>query len=168
MVTYIQKIRDCDISALFSVYSQSLEEARTLHYSRLDANEGFLLASQDYYQYLSQVFFRTPGAVLAVYSHNGEYVSALRLEPYQDGYLLNALETAPDCRGKGFGKHLVEEVIAYCRAAGIHVLYSHVDKQNVASQKLHLAVGFTVVSRNATLLDGTFSTQYETLCFFCK
>ena len=168
MVTYIQKIRDCDISALFSVYSQSLEEARTLHYLRLDANEGFLLASQDYYQYLSRVFFRTSGAILAVYSHNGKYVSALRLEPYQDGYLMNALETAPDCRGKGYGKHLVKEVITYCRAVGIQVLYSHVHKQNAVSKRLHIAAGFTVLSSNATLLDGTFSTQYETLCLFCK
>lgn len=163
MVTYIHKIKDCNLSGIYSVYSQTLEEDRASHYRNLDTNEGFLLASQDYYQYLSQIFFQTPGAVLAVYFHEGEYASALRLEPYRDGYLLSGLETAPKSRRKGYALRLVRHVIAYCKENGIAVIYSHIHKQNTASKNLHLSAGFEVISDSATLIDGTFSTQYETL-----
>ena len=168
MVTYIQKIRNCNVAELFSVYSQSLETDRAMRYSDLDSNEGFQLASQDFYQYLSHVFFRTSGAVLAVYSSEGKYMSALRMEPYKDGYLLSGLETAPEFRRKGFGLRLVRDVILHCTEAGIRVLYSHIHKENVASRNLHISAGFSVIRDCATLIDGTFSTEYETLCCFCK
>lgn len=168
MVTFHRNRTDCKISELLSVYEQSIETDRRLRYLHFDENIGFQTAAQDFYQYLSQIFFRTSGAVLAAYSDCGKYVSALRLEPYKDGYLLSGLETAPEHRRKGFARRLVTEVIVHCCEAGISRLYSHIHKQNIPSKDLHISVGFSVIRKDAVLLDGTFSDQYETLCYHCK
>ena len=165
MVTFIHKLVNCDFAALCAVYAQSLESDRARDYPLLDAREGALLAEQDFYQYLSQVFFKTPGAVLLVYSVQGIYVSALRLEPYKDGFVLSALETCPEYRRNGFALSLVHSAVTFCDQNGIHKLYAHIQKKNIASEKLHLSAGFALLGDGATLLDGAYSSQYTTYCY---
>jgi len=75
---------------------------------------------------------------------SGRYVSALRLEPYRDGLLLEALETAPEQRRKGFAAALIRAV--QCFLEGKTKLYSHVDKRNLSSLKVHEKCGFRIVS----------------------
>ena len=64
-------------------------------------------AEQDFYQYLSDVFFHQENSFYAVWTNNGVYVSALRIEPYMDGVLLCALETALNSRRNGYARKLI-------------------------------------------------------------
>ena len=78
-------------SSLMAVYAESNRENGREFWPEEPEMRQIQLAEEDFYRYLSQVFFRSPGAVYAVWEENGRYVSALRLEPYRDGLLLEAL-----------------------------------------------------------------------------
>ncbi len=52
-----------------------------------------------------------------------------------------------DMRGRGFGKMLLEAVIATAREQAYHALIGGIDSQNGASQRLHLAFGFQHAGR---------------------
>jgi GNAT superfamily N-acetyltransferase len=109
-------------------------------------------------------FFGEKDAFCAVWVVDGKYCSALRIQKYLDGVLLTGLETAPDERQKGYGYSLVQEVICVLKKRGYDKLYSHVDKKNLPSQRLHRKCGFFVLRDSARLLDGTVTWKMDTLC----
>ena len=93
-----KKIHELAFGKLMEVYEEgNLKNGRELYPEESESRQ-IALAEQDFYQYLQQIFFRTPGAVYYVLEEGGRYISALRLEPYRDGMLLEALETAPNQR----------------------------------------------------------------------
>ena len=118
-------------------------------------------AEQDFYQYLREVFFPTAGAVYAVWEENGTYITALRLEPYRDGLLLTALETAPEYRRRGYAQKLIEAVLEELPG---EKLYSHVSKTNAASLRTHISCGFQKILDHAAYLDGSVLRSSCTLC----
>ena len=126
----------------------------------IEGTRGLLQAEQDFYQYLREVFFVTPGAVYAIWQENGRYVSALRLEPYKDGLLLAALETAPEHRRKGYAEALIHSILP-----GRGKVYSHVHKRNKPSLRIHEKCGFQRVSETAAYLDGSVNDRCCTLCY---
>ena len=109
------------------------------------------------------MFFRTEEAVYLIWEEARRYVSALRLEPYQDGFLLEALETAPEERRKGYGSTLVRQAQAYLCAQGTAPLYSHVSRRNRASLKTHFSCGFQKRLDCARLIDGRVDSRCVTL-----
>ena len=140
---------ELNIHQLLAVCAQTLE-AESVNYFQ---------AEQDFCDYLREDFFSADNALYALWSLEGRYVSALRIESYRDGYLLSGLETAPQDRRKGYAKCLIEAV---CRE--YIPIYSHVHKKNAASIALHQACGFVPVLDYGVLLDGTVSYNYLTLC----
>lgn len=159
-----QSLRELSFGKLMEVYSESnLENGRDLWPNE---TEGRLLAlaEQEFYNYLQQVFFRTSGAQYLIWEADGCYVSALRLEPYRDGLLLEALETAPQHRGKGYAAALMQAAL---ESAGSMKVYSHVGKKNAASLRVHEKCGFMRISESAVYADGSVDSRCCTLCF-CK
>ena len=118
-------------------------------------------AEEKMLSYLREDFFSIRGAVCALWEVGSCYVSALRFEPYKDGYLITALETAPLERRKGYAKFLLQAVISNFSGS----VYSHIEKSNKLSMSLHLACGFEICSDSAVLLDGTVTSGYYTLVF---
>lgn len=104
-------------------------------------------------------FLKTPGTKIAVWAAENGYVSALRLEGYDDGFLITGLETLPNVRGRGYATSLLNEVADRIPDK----LYAHVYKGNLASIAVHRKTGFKIISDRATLLDGTVSSKYFTL-----
>ena len=121
-----------------------------------------IYAEQDFYTYLEE-FFKEPAARYAIWLNDMCYVSALRIEPYMDGLLLNALETIPHARKCGFATLLIQALVEHLRLEGNGKLYSHINKENVASLKVHLSCGFSIVSKEATYLDNTVHFDAFTL-----
>lgn len=118
------------------------------------------LAEADFYEYLRDSFFTVPGAWYAVWEEAGRFVSALRLEPYRDGLLLEALETAPGLRGRGYAAQLI---CAVQGQAGCECLYSHVSKKNGASLAVHKKCGFQIIEDCAVYIDGSVNSRAYTL-----
>ena len=131
-------------------------------YQNLSENLQILYAEQDFYTYL-QTFFREPSARYAVWVEGGRYVSALRLEAYNNGLLVTALETAPAERNKGFAVSLLRAVLLFLRSQGNGILYSHIVKDNMTSVNVHLSCGFQIISHEAKYLDGTVRSDSYTL-----
>lgn len=104
-------------------------------------------------EYLRFVFFTAPGSVYCLWLVDGLCVSAARLEPWRDGILLTALETAPDRRNRGYARALLQSVQAYLKEQGRDRLYSHIHHRNAASVRVHEACGFQKISDCATYLD---------------
>ncbi len=108
-------------------------------------------------KYLRHEFFLLEGTALAIWEENGTYVSALRLEPWEDGYLICGLETRKDQRGKGYATRLLMAVPA------VKPHYAHVAKTNGASLTAHKKAGFVVVKDTARYLDGSVDRKSYTL-----
>ena len=98
MVLWAEKLRDISFSSLMTVYEEGNRENAAEFWPHLEERERMIQAEQEFYQYLKQIFFPTENARYCILVEQGSYVSALRLEPYRDGLLLEALETAPDQR----------------------------------------------------------------------
>lgn len=163
MLIIAKSLRDLRFSELMQVYGQSNREAAQER-KNLPPMFALELAEQDFRQYLQQVFFRTPGAVCCIWEESGRYVSALRLESYKDGQLLAALETAPNCRRQGYGEALIRAVQQHL---GSGKLYSHVDKRNTASLRIHEKCGFRVISDCAVYISGSVDYRCCTLVYEC-
>ena len=161
MLMLAHSIRELQFSDLMEVYADSNREKAT-DWPNLPPMFALQLAEQDHREYLQDVFFRIPGSVLAVWEENGTYVSALRLEPYKDGLLLNALETAPIHRKKGYAVRLIRAVQ---ENMGNVKIYSHVNKRNVPSLKTHESCGFRVISDCAVFLSGSVDYRSCTLLY---
>ena len=141
-------LRDVDTVKLLTVYDESDDSS----YADLwDAANGF-------YEDLS-LFYCCRGAFLSVLALAGRYVSAVRVEPYRDGYLLSCLVTAQNDRRKGYAALLLEKVME--KNPGIY--YAHVDRRNRASLELHRKLGFAVYLDYAVHVDGSVYANSYTL-----
>ena len=153
MLHLVTQRNDFNFSALMAVYAESnLQNGASLA-PFLPEGQQVLQAEQDFYQYLTEVFFKTAGAIYAIWEEQGRYVSALRLEPYKDGLLLAALETAPEDRKKGYGERLIRAV----QGAIPGKIYSHVSRNNPASLRLHQKCGFSQILDYAKYIDGSIA-----------
>lgn len=162
MLILARSIRDLSFSRLMEVYIEGNLENAEEFYPNLTEGQKLMQAEQDFYQYLNEVFFGTSDAVYAIWEEQGTYVSALRLEPYRDGLLLEALETAPPSRRHGYAEKLIRAVQEQFPNQRI---YSHVGKKNVPSLRVHEKCGFRRISEYAAYIDGSVNQRACTLCW---
>ena len=141
---------------LMDVYEESILHSGKNLLPRGDANAQRLEGEQSLYDYMENVFFSADEAILALWEENGSYCCALRAEPFEDGFLINALETRPDRRQKGYAKALLTRVVSYLKEKSEKPVYSHIHMDNKASRCLHEGVGFVAHPEKVTiLLDGS-------------
>ncbi len=121
-------------------------------------------AEQEFYQYLKQGFFRYPQDRYCLWQVKGKPVSALRLQGYQDGLLLEALETAPEHRRKGYARELVTAVLQQFPGK----IYVHIVRGNTASVALHEGCGFRKIADRAVYADGSVTDRAGTWLYSRK
>lgn len=168
MLKIAEHLDELDFRMLMEIYVEGNQENGEILYPDLPKNEQVLLAESDFYHYLRDSFFTTKGAFYAVWIENERYVSALRLEPYREGLLLEALETAPEERRKGYAKTLLKAVQHMLIAQGEVCVYSHISKWNLASIATHRACDFKKVLDYAVYVDGSVSQNAATYCWRAK
>ena len=163
MLLIAERFRELSFGKLMEVYRESNERNGKERYPEETPERQLALAEEGFYRYLQEDFFSKPYARYCIWTENGSYVSALRLWPFQDGQLLEGLETKPGQRRKGYAASLIRAVQEHC-PTGTRI-YSHVSRSNTASLGLHESCGFRVVQETARYLDGTVSTRAQTLCW---
>ncbi len=151
-----------DFTKLMAVYEEGNRENGEEFYPDLSPNEQLLRSEQDFYAYLQTDFFAQPGDLYCIWEENGSYVSALRLESYQDGLLLEALETRPECRRRGFAECLIRAVLDTLRPEKV---YSHIGHRNTPSQAVHAACGFRKIADHARYVDGSVNNRCGTYLY---
>lgn len=166
MLYVISSMSQLNIEQLMAVYLEGNIENGAEFFPDFNREEQIIKAESSFIDYLREDFFRHKDAAYYVWEAGGAYRSALRLEPYEDGMLLEALETAPDSRRKGYAHALILAVLAYIKEQNVSVVYSHVGKRNIASLKIHEKCGFQRIKEYATYIDGTVTQNSCTLCYF--
>ena len=108
MINIVTQIDENTISRLLSVYSESMEGMK-INFTN-DAEMCLAYAS------FLRDFIRNPKQLIVVETFNDEWVSALRaIESTEGHWFLEAVETKPDARRKGFGKNLLCHTIDYLK-----------------------------------------------------
>lgn len=159
MLILAKKQYQLNFEKLMQIYAESNRDNAKLMHQEVSAEQGILRVEESFRQYLTEVFFPTPGAVYAIWVEEDAYISALRLEPYEDGLLLEALETAPEHRREGYAEKLIRAV----QAEFPQTIYSHVSKKNTASLNVHQKCGFSQVLDYAKYIDGSVVRNAVTL-----
>lgn len=165
MLLVCKKLYQLRFGELMEVYSESVAENAAEFYPNLSENEQIIQAQQDFYAYLQQDFFTREGDTYCVWEDNGKYICALRLENYQDGLLLEALETRPEYRKQGYGEKLIRSVQAL---VGAQKIYSHIGHRNEASLAVHRKCGFEKILNYARYADGSVNDRCGTYVYQIK
>lgn len=162
MLTVVNSLRQLNWRQLMAVYEEgNLENGQDL-YPGESVGQQLLMAEQDFYDYLRSGFFTDSGERYCIWIENGIYVSALRLHEYQDGLLLEALETHPDHRGRGYAKLLIRAVLD---TVGEKRIYSHISRRNAPSIAVHTACGFRKILHHAVYADGSVLSSSDTYLY---
>lgn len=107
-------------------------------------------------------FFQEEGGLLFILaSPEGRYRSAVKLYPWQGErcWHIEALETRPEDRGKGYGTQLLREMIARLEQDGPVTLRSEAGKNNAASLRAHMKAGFRRWAEQVTEADGSVNDR---------
>lgn len=161
MLRIFNSFPQLDFDALMAVYAESNSLNASEFYPREEPGVALCQVERDFEEYLRMDFFRSSGAFYAIWDTDG-YASALRMEPYRDGWLLQALETAPQRRRCGYAGALIRAVQ---QLPGVDKIYSHVSLTNRESMAVHRACGFSKVLDYAVYLDGSVNAHSVTLCW---
>ena len=159
MLKSVYALKDLQFSSLMAVYEESNRDNGEEFYPNLPPEQQLLCAEQDFYQYLRTGFFNRDGDVCCIWVENGVYVSALRLQKFEDGLLLEGLETHPQYRGRGYAKKLIAAVI---EQRSCDKIYVHISRKNIASIAAHTACGFQKIRDYARYADGSVLHHSDT------
>lgn len=149
MLKQIEHFSQLDFSQLLQIYAEP---------------DGHPLSHREYAGFYEDTLghLNDPGCSIALWVVKDRYCCAVRILPYQDGFLLAGLQTLREERGKGYATALLKALIAMRNDRG--ALYVHIHKKNRASLRLHEKCGFVQIMDHALLLDGTVSSSYSTYC----
>jgi len=165
MLKLFSSLREIDTQQLMAVYIEGNRENGAENYPEDAEQTQIQKAEEDFISYLREDFFQKKDAVYAVWEIEKRYRAALRLEPYKDGLLLEALETAPEDRRRGYAFSLINAVLSILRGGKYRIIYSHINKRNLPSLGVHKKCGFTKISDSATYVDGTVTQRSCTMCY---
>lgn len=165
MLKWIDNVEQLSFFDLMRIYSETNLKDCAMLYPELSTTEALFCVESSFYHFVNDVFFKTNGAKYAVWTQDESWVSALRIEPYFDGMLLSGLETHPDHRKRGYAKRLIGCVISQLKS-GTKV-YTHIQRNNIASVAAHTACGFSKISDRGHMLDGSVDLNMDTYLTCC-
>lgn len=148
MLLKITAYQALDERKLMDIYAESnLENTGFFCPEEPDKETAVRMVESGFLDFLKNEFFKETEAVYWILEEGGVWVSTLRICKTQDGpYYLEALETRPDRRMRGYGTLLLSGVLDAMKAEGPFRLCDCVGKRNTASLKAHEKCGFRIVS----------------------
>lgn len=148
MLYRIEKFSQIDAGKLMDLYQEGNLENIDYFYPGTDDREGALKQiERNFLEFVEKDFLAKPGNTYWILEEEGVWVSALRLSKVEDGfYYMEALETHPRYRRKGYAVKLLESVIDALKEEGSFKICDCVRKWNTASLAVHEKCGFEIVS----------------------
>ena len=135
MLTQVTEISPETVDRLFAVYAESMADLAENFPDQKEMRssyEGFL-----------REFIAEPGQLILVETEDGGWRSALRAVERRPGFwFIEAVETDPRFRGRGFGRRLLTHTVDLLVSRGAKRIESTVHPDNTASNRLHAACGF--------------------------
>ena len=148
MLIIITEYQKVDTRKLMEIYSESNYDNIDYFYPEdSDKEAAVRKVEAGFLDFLNNDFFNKNDATYWVLEIDGVWVSALRTCKIQEClYYIEALETRPDYRRKGYGAKLLSSVVDSMKKNGSFRLCSCVSKKNIASLRTHEKCGFQIVS----------------------
>ena len=148
MLLKISDYSKIDQRKLMDVYSESnFENTEYFYPDEMNKEVAVSKVESGFLQFLKDDFYKHAKATYWVFEEDSIWISALRTCEIQPGlYYLEALETRPDHRQKGYGSFLLLGVLEKMKVDGPFQLCDCVGKKNTASLRTHEKCGFRVVS----------------------
>lgn len=135
MLNVVTQIDENTVNRLLAVYSESMDDMKINFANDFEMHAAYVSFLRD--------FVKNSKQLIIVETVNDKWVSALRaIETSEGHWFLEAVETKPDERGKGFGKDLLHHTIQYLKKIGMTELTCTISKNNYKSQALHGKCGF--------------------------
>ena len=144
----ITAFSEIDKRQLMDLYSEANRENIPYFYPDIeDEQEALQLVEKEFLHYMEEEFLPVPGNECWVLEENGTWISALRLYRIRERFFyLEAVETHPDHRRRGYGEKLLYSLIRHLKESGSFTLCDCVSKKNIPSIRLHEKCGFAIVS----------------------
>lgn len=170
MLIRIDRLSGPDGRKLMDLYREgNLENAEYFYPEITDREAGIRKVEEEFLRYIRDDFLKKEGNAYYVLEADSVWVSALRLYRVKEGlYYIEALETHPDLRKRGYASMLLKLVTESLREKEDSFrVRDCVRKRNLPSVKTHLKSGFRIVSEEGfDLLTGEtdpddFSFEYE-------
>jgi len=134
------RIRDAtksDVPAILGIYNDVVTNTTAIY----DEKPSTLEERQAWFEARSKNFPVLVGEL------NGDVVGFSTFGEWRSrwGYRFtveHSVHVRADCRGKGFGRQLIEVLFPRAAAMNVHMMIAHIDSAAVASLRLHDKLGF--------------------------
>jgi len=134
------RIRDAtksDVPAILGIYNDVVTNTTAIY----DEKPSTLEERQAWFEARSKNFPVLVGEL------NGDVVGFSTFGEWRSrwGYRFtveHSVHVRADCRGKGFGRQLIEVLFPRAAAMNVHMMIAHIDSAAVASLRLHEKLGF--------------------------
>ncbi len=80
----------------------------------------------------------------------GELIGYIGVQPQEERLFLSKIYLRKDCRGHGYGRQMLDFVVALARELGETAVYLTVNRFNDSSIAVYLRTGFTVIDQTVT------------------
>jgi phosphinothricin acetyltransferase len=137
----IRDATDADVPAILSIYNDVVTNTTAIY----DEHPSTLEERQAWFEGR-----RSKNFPVLVGELNGEVVGFSTFGEWRSrwGYrytVEHSVHVRADCRGKGFGRKLIEVLFPRAVALGMHTMIGHIDSAATASLRLHEKLGFRMV-----------------------
>jgi len=137
----IRDATDSDVPAILAIYNDVVANTTAIYDERpstFDERQAWFEAR------------RSKNLPVLVGELNGEVMGFSTFGEWRSrwGYrytVEHSVHVRVDCRGKGFGRRLIEALFPRAAALGMHTMIGHIDSAATASLRLHEKLGFEVV-----------------------
>lgn len=160
MLIAVKQVDEDTIERLFSIYAESMDDMRGNFASLKEMKAAYAAFLSD--------FIIDPKHLVLVETADGIWVSGLRAVCTGAGrWFLEAVETMPEKRKKGYGQDMLLHTIQYLQNLEMTELSCIISQNNLASQALHSKCGF-VPTREAPINPWGELEDGAILFRFCK
>lgn len=162
----IREFSQIDGRKLMDLYGESNAENVDYFYpDAADKSAALAKVEADFLAFIRDDFLQNQANRYTVLTEGGVWVSALRLYALGTGeYYIEALETHPAYRRRGYGAALLNMVLERLRAEGPFRVRDCVNKKNIPSLRTHEKCGFkTADTVGHNLLNGSVNERCFTM-----
>lgn len=132
----------------FNCLNYKLEEDRDISLSDPFIKDKQLEIKNDYFKYLESCATADNFHKYYIEKQKGKIISVLRINIYDNKYILEGLQTNKDYLRKGFAGKLIDGMIHDLKKDGINILYSEARIWNDPSVNLQEKMGFQRYGKN--------------------
>ena len=115
MTVFVFCMNELNTEQLLAVYRDENQTKGRIFYPDASPYEQLMQVEDDFLSYLREDFFRQKDAFYALLDDGESYCSAVRLEPYKDGMLLEGIATTPNKRRQGYATEMLKAALEIAR-----------------------------------------------------